>query len=134
MAKATLVADDIHLGWRPLDFEHQGQMELLLAVEAELRGTADKARLAMLLDQLIEFTNIHFMSEQVLMRELAYPGLRAHEAEHDHLMDQMRDFQKRTESGERTLSVADLSALRDWVIHHIHSKDALFAEFLADNT
>ena len=96
MAKATLVADDIHLGWRPLDFEHQGQIELLLAVEAELRGTADKARLAMMLDQLIEFTNIHFMSEQVLMRELAYPGLRAHEAEHDHLMDQMRDFQKRT--------------------------------------
>ena len=92
----------IHLGWRPLDFEHQGQIELLLAVEAELRGTADKARLAMMLDQLIEFTNIHFMSEQVLMRT-GLSGLRAHEAEHDHLMDQMRDFQKRTESGERPL-------------------------------
>ncbi len=46
----------------------------------------------------------------------------------------MRNFQKRTQSDERTPTVADLSALRDWVVHHIRSKDAAFAEFLADNT
>ena len=40
-----------------------------------LRGSADKAQLGTLLDRLIEFTNIHFMSEQVMMREQAYPGL-----------------------------------------------------------
>ena len=74
------------------------------------------------------------MSEQVEMRQQAYPGLPAHEAEHDQLMEQMRDFQKRVESGERTLSAADISTLRDWVLRHIRSKDAAFAEYLIDNT
>ena len=92
MTKTPQVGDDIRLGQDALDLEHQGQIDLLLAVEAELRGAADKAQLATLLDRLIEFTNIHFMSEQLVMRQQAYPGLPAHEAEHDQLINQMRDF------------------------------------------
>jgi hemerythrin len=122
-----------HLGRPELDPEHQGQIDLLLAVEAELRGARDPAQLSRLLDGLVEYTNIHFMSEQLIMRQHVYPGLPAHEAEHDQLMEQMRDFQKRIGSGERTLVADDLSALRDWVLRHIRTKDTAFAQFLADN-
>ena len=132
MTKTPQAGDDIRLGQDALDLEHQGQIDLLLAVEAELRGAADRARLATLLDRLIEFTNIHFMSEQLVMRQQAYPGLPAHEAEHDQLMDQMRDFQTRIGSGERTLTAADLSTLREWVLRHIRSKDAAFANYLGE--
>lgn len=90
-----------HLGRPELDPEHQGQIDLLLAVEAELRGARDPAQLSRLLDGLVEYTNIHFMSEQLIMRQHVYPGLPAHEAEHDQLMEQMRNFQKRIGSGER---------------------------------
>lgn len=121
-----------HLGQYELDLEHQGQIELLLAVEAELCGTRDPARLTALIDRLIEFTNIHFMSEQVLMRERAYPGLPAHEAEHDDLMEQMRDFQRRLDGDERTLTAADLATLHDWVLRHIRTKDAAFAQYLGE--
>ena len=121
------------LGRPELDPEHQGQIDLLLAVEAELRGARDPAQLSRLLDGLIEYTNIHFMSEQLIMRQHVYPGLPAHEAEHDQLMEQMRDFQKRIGSGERTLVADDLSGLRDWVLRHIRTKDTAFAQFLADN-
>jgi hemerythrin-like metal-binding protein len=121
------------LGQAVLDREHQGQIDLLLAVETELRGAGDAARLATLLDQLIEFTSIHFMSEQLEMRQIVYPGLPAHEAEHDQLMEQMRDFQQRIASGERALTAADIATLRGWVLRHIRSKDSAFAEYLADN-
>jgi hemerythrin-like metal-binding protein len=129
----TMTPDEesaFQLGQDALDGEHQGQIDLLLAIEMELSGAGDTARVAALLDQLIEYTNIHFMSEQVEMRQQIYPGLPAHEAEHDQLMEQMRDFQQRIASGERTLSAADISTLRDWVLRHIRSKDAAFAEYL----
>jgi hemerythrin len=48
-------------------------------------------------------------------------------------MEQMRAFQKRIGSGDRPLAADDLSALREWVLRHIHTKDAAFAEFLTDN-
>jgi len=130
MTKTMDAGSEVYLGQDALDVEHQGQMLLLLALEKELCGAADEARLAVLLDRVIEFSNIHFMSEQVLMREHAYPGLPAHEAEHDQLMDQMRDFQKRIETGERTIVAADLSSLRDWVLRHIRTKDTAFAHYL----
>lgn len=126
--------DNIHLGADALDNEHQGQIDLLLAVEAELRGAADRDQLDLLLDRLIEFTNIHFMSEQVIMRQQAYPGLPAHEAEHDRLMDEMRDFQRRLDGAERPLVADDLAALRDWVLLHIRSKDKAFAQYLKQQT
>ena len=121
---------EAHLGQEALDTEHQGQIDLLLKVENELRGAANPDRLASLLDHLIEFTDIHFMSEQVLMREHAYPGIAAHEQEHSHLIEQMRSFHKRIEEGEKTLTAADMSGLRSWVLRHIQTKDAALARYL----
>ena len=47
----TPEGEDAHkLGQAMLDREHQGQIDLLLAVETELRGAGDAARLAALLD------------------------------------------------------------------------------------
>lgn len=119
------------LGDATLDLEHQGQLDLLLDIEAELRGSADRDKLAALLDRLITFTSLHFMSEQVLMRQQAFPGLPEHEAEHDQLMEQMREFQVRVTTGKRTLSSTDLATLHDWVLRHICTKDAAFADYMA---
>ena len=119
------------LGDPALDLEHQGQLDLLLDIEAELRADAERERLAASLDRLIEFTSLHFMSEQVMMRQQAYPGLAEHEAEHDELMEQMREYQGRIAADKRTLSPTDLAALHDWVLRHIHTQDAAFADYMA---
>jgi hemerythrin len=118
------------LGHEVLDTEHQGQIDLLVLIEEELGAAADPGRLALLLDRLIEFTDIHFMSEQILMRERAYPGLPAHEEEHIQVVEQMRSFQKRVQADERTFAAADVSGLRGWVLQHIQTKDAAFARYL----
>jgi hemerythrin-like metal-binding protein len=130
MIRAMDAGNKSLLGQEVLDAEHQGQIDLLLLLEEELSGVADPARLALLLDRVIEYTDIHFMSEQVLMRERAYPGIPAHEEEHTQLIEQMRSFQKRVEAGERTFTATDMSGLRGWVLHHIQTKDAAFARYL----
>jgi hemerythrin len=126
-------ASEAYLSHKALDAEHQGQIDLLLQIENEFSGAANPARLAFLLDRLIEFTDIHFMSEQVLMRERAYPGLPAHEEEHSQLIDHMRSFQRRVEAEGRRLTADQVSGLRGWVLHHIQTKDAAFARYLGRN-
>ena len=121
---------EAYLGQAALDTEHQGQIDLLVQIEKELCGAADPDWLVSLLDHLIEFTDIHFMSEQVLMRERAYAGMPAHEEEHNQLIEQMRSFHKRVKAGEHTLTGADVSGLRSWVLRHIQTKDAAFARYL----
>ena len=128
------VGSEAYLSHKVLDAEHQGQIDLLLQVEKEFSGAASPARLAFLLDRLIEFTDIHFMSEQVLMRERAYPGLPAHEEEHSQLIEHMRSFQRCVEAEGLRLTADHVSGLRSWVLHHIQTKDAAFARYLGRDT
>jgi hemerythrin-like metal-binding protein len=128
--KAMDAGSEAYLSHKVLDAEHQGQIDLLLQVEKEFSGAANPARLAFLLDRLIEFTDIHFMSEQVLMRERAYPGLPAHEEEHSQLIEHMRSFQRSVEAEGRRLTADHVSGLRGWVLHHIQTKDVAFARYL----
>ncbi len=121
----------LHLGQPEMDLEHQGQVDLLTAFEAELRGPADIVQLTRLLDHLADFTSVHFMSEQLLMRRHAYPAIAAHEFEHGRLMEQMGKLQASFRSGDRDLTLTDLVTLRDWVAEHIRTQDVALSLYLA---
>ena len=63
-----------------MDHEHQVQMGLLLGLEQGLALGKSREQLLSILYQLVDYTNVHFMSEQMLMRLYAYPEIAAHEA------------------------------------------------------
>lgn len=109
-----------------MDGEHKVQIGLIRAVEQGLAMGKSRGELLLLLEQLVEYTNVHFMSEQLLMRLYAYPEIGAHEATHDRLMEQARrvltDF-----AGDEISSVsAELLLLKQWLLDHIHTDDYAF--------
>ncbi|HIJ37509.1 MAG TPA: hemerythrin family protein [Rhodospirillaceae bacterium] len=126
--------DGLYLGRAELDQEHQGQLDLLRAMEVELEKGGDQGILVPLVDQLIAFTDVHFMSEQLLMRQHSYPGFGPHEADHERLMEQVLKLQSTVRSGEQAVSLAELNLLRDWVAEHIRKMDLAFSLFLAKSS
>jgi hemerythrin len=112
-----------------MDAEHQVEMALLGALEDSVRaGNAAAAR--EVLGQLIEHTNVHFMSEQLVMRLAGYPQYEAHVDEHDDLLARARTLQRHVEAGEVDLSLAFLDSTRAWLLQHMESKDQAFAQWL----
>jgi len=75
------------------------------------------------LHNLITYTQEHFRREEELIRNIRFPGLQAHKNEHEKLLTQVLDLQKKFESGAATLSIQVLHVLRDWLIHHIGESD-----------
>lgn len=111
--------------------EHEVQLRLLRAVEMLLADPTRAGERRSALDQLIDYTDMHFLSEQLLMRLYAYPQQGAHERRHAELMEQTRALAEELESGDPD-AIASLAArLRRCVSDHIAGEDAAFSRYLS---
>jgi hemerythrin len=122
---ATLVT-----GHGTMDAEHRVELDLLDRLAAAVSERRDPAEIRSLLAQLTEHTNLHFLSEQLLMRLSAYPQYQAHAEEHDRLMEQAKLLQGQVDGAEPNLTLPFLEAMRRWLVDHMQGKDLALARFL----
>ena len=73
-----------------MDQEHGRQLSLLHDLKAAVRGGADDSLVYALLQELVEHTNLHFLSEQLAMKLHAYEAYEAHLLEHQRLLLEVR--------------------------------------------
>ena len=85
------------------------------------------------LESLIGYLEAHFLSEQIVMREHAYPGYDAHRLDHDEAIALMRRLQARFLAGDLAASEELMRALRGWLVGHIQSADRLLAGYLTSH-
>ena len=69
-------------GFRGIDGEHHVQLELLGALRSVLTAGEERGRIDEILEQLVDYTKVHFASEQLLMRLYNYPHIQQHQADH----------------------------------------------------
>lgn len=116
------------VGIRDVDDEHRLQYQMLAALEESLQSR-DLAKAKALAQQLFDFSDAHFGSEQVLMRFYSYPGYQSHEREHGELLRELQEMLAQIETGDAA-SLADTPAqLRQWLTLHIQTADRAFGTF-----
>lgn len=111
--------------------EHDVQLRLLQGAEEALRRGLDQREVAEIVSQLIEYTNVHFLSEQLLMRLYAYPEYGAHEQRHNEMTAQMSELKSRLGVGDTDGASEVIAALSACVRGHIEREDSEFAKFLS---
>jgi hemerythrin len=127
----TLHSEAVKVGDKTIDAEHDLQMQLLDSLSQALTKGGDFAPTRHILEQFIEFSDMHFLSEQLIMRLNAYPAYEAHLEEHTRLMKKVRQIRESIVHSENVSSLQLLLELRDWLLHHIATDDAVFGEFLS---
>lgn len=115
---------DYSVGRADIDAEHALQYKLLAEAE-QLLVAGDTARAKEVVQQLLDYSEVHFGSEQVIMRLHSYPEYHAHVREHGDLLAALRNMLENLESGP-----ASASTLRRWLSAHVHHADQAFAEFM----
>lgn len=113
-----------------MDAEHQVELSLLAEVRAAMHERGDRAMAIDILRQLIDHTNVHFTSEQLLMRLTAFPDFQAHQLEHDELMRQAHTLLAHVEAGEIEPTIRFIDAMTTWLTDHMQQKDRALARFL----
>lgn len=124
----------IGTGVDSMDGEHRLQVGLVNALEDLVRHKLDQSLIVKTMAQLVDFTNVHFLSEELMMRLYAYPQHDAHKLEHGRLVEQVDDLRRRLEAGEEQQVVSTIEGLRKWLVEHVRSMDQAFALWCAKNS
>ena len=114
-----------------MDREHSGQLSVLNDLKAAVRSGADDSVVYALLNELVEHTNLHFLSEQLLMRLHAYEAYESHLLEHERLLSEVQNLKRNLAEGTVTDKHSLIEALRSWLLVHIQTADRALAEYLS---
>ncbi|MDG4553081.1 MAG: hemerythrin family protein [Candidatus Competibacter sp.] len=110
------------------DAEHHVQLGLAQTL-CEAAGTGvDAALTREILDQLVAYSDVHFLSEQLLMRLCGYPDYDDHMSDHDRLMTKL-EAAKQYGDGAQTITASEAETILALLAQHISTKDRRFVDF-----
>ena len=115
--------DEYCLGIPAVDEEHRELIELINELHAELQAGESGITVLDFLGEIYARISAHFALEEKVMREQEYDELADHKADHERLLDELRDLMDACE--DRLVSEAELSErLDDWFAVHFRTRDA----------
>lgn len=120
---------DLSVGHDVVDGEHGVQLQLVEALQAALTAGGNRAQAEEILDRLLVFSDMHFGSEELLMRLHSYPRYGLHVDEHRRLLDGLREIHARLGKGQQPAELVE--DLRRWLVGHIAGMDRDFAAHAA---
>ncbi len=116
--------DDFSIGNPSVDHEHRQLVEQINAWYVSLRDDGSIDTRLDFLGEVFAKISAHFALEEKLMRDSGYDQLVEHKAEHEELLDQLRD----TMDAEEKKEDYDDEALGEWLQHwfseHFQTQDA----------
>ena len=114
-----------------MDREHAGQLSLFNDLKAAVRSGAPDSLVYALLNELVEHTNLHFLSEQLAMKLHAYEAYESHLLEHERLLLEVQNLKDNLAAGTAADKQSLIEALRGWLVVHIQTADKTLAEYLS---
>jgi len=121
------------VGVRAMDDQHGILMDAINALRLALVRGAGREKISELLDELIEFTRMHFWSEEQLMEQTGYAGLEEHRTQHHLLLANVLQGAHRLQYGEGVQLRPMLCSLHHGFLNHIETMDQEYAPWLQEH-
>jgi hemerythrin len=121
--------DDLSVGIQEIDEQHKVLVGLVNRMYEAIVKRTDKQEISSILDELAQYTVIHFAVEESLMRIFDYQEYELHKKHHEELTIQVVELQRKLGKGESAISIEVLHFLRHWVTYHILQDDKKYSPF-----
>lgn len=117
--------DEFKVGIASVDHEHRQLIALINDLHGGLAGRPPKDAVAGVLGEIYAKIAAHFALEERVMRERNYDQYQDHKADHERLLEEIRDIMDRFE-GDAYFNYESALAmeLSDWFAVHFRTKDA----------
>ncbi len=120
------------VGVAEVDAQHKKLFELLNRLHESVVQGKEQSELYAILDELIEYTVVHFKTEEDLFLKYDYPGYQEHKGVHDALTRTALELQESLREGSAVLSFELLDFLNTWLTEHTLGLDQQMGPFLND--
>jgi hemerythrin len=131
---AEIIWDDsLSVNVEEIDKQHQKFISIANELSESLRQRKGPKFVGKIINQLIEYAEIHFKTEEKYFDEFGYPDAVNHKVEHAVFIDRVSAVKSRLDGGEGILSLEMLRFVSSWLLNHINSSDKHYSQFLNDN-
>lgn len=117
-----------HVG--EVDSHHNKLIDLINEIYRGIMLEKDKVVVDSSLDELVDFTVMHFGYEESLFDKYGYEDAVSHKQKHKELLGQVGGFVTRYKEGDTEISHELLSFLKNWLTKHILGVDQKYAAYL----
>lgn len=122
---------DLSVGVQELDDQHKKMLAFINALFEAVTHTDNAEDMRRIADQLMVYTEEHFTTEEEFMRRCGFPALAAHQQQHIHFMEKIRDFSATLDEGVTSpiLPLEMFHFLHTWLTEHIMRMDRGYATY-----
>ncbi|CAM3841948.1 bacteriohemerythrin [Parendozoicomonas haliclonae] len=119
-------SDSLSVGIQEIDEQHKILVDLLNKLYLAIREHHGNEATVTILDELVDYTRIHFSVEESLMRILDYPDYESHKHHHELLIEQINELRRKVQNGKH-IGFELLHFLKNWLTKHIMEEDMEYA-------
>lgn len=113
--------------------EHQVQVGLLRELCRAAGGGGEPAAVGEILARLIDYSEAHFASEELLMRMKSYDDYEDHVEDHAQMLDALRGIASEHARGDSALVAGRAAESLEFIGRHIATRDRRFSDYVRNN-
>jgi len=125
-----ILNENMKVGIKAIDDQHTKVFELINRLYDAMSQGKAKNVLGGILNELTNYTYVHFSAEEELFKKYGYPDTKTHLQQHAYLIRKTQALKDKFESGQTILSVETLNFLKEWWSGHIQKIDKLYGPYL----
>lgn len=118
---------------KEIDGQHKKLVDIINELHDKMKEGKGKQVLEKLLNELLDYTVLHFAFEEKLLNTNNYPDYKNHVKLHSDLIDEVKAFRKKHDSGNAMLSLELMDFLKRWLVEHILNSDKKYSAHLNAN-
>ncbi len=116
--------DEFSVGVPDVDHEHQKLITLINDLHNAMSSDSRDVTVMDFLGEIYAHVSAHFALEEKIMRERKYDQYAEHKAEHEALLDQLRDIMDNYEENATFSDEVFATVVEKWFTEHFRTRDA----------
>jgi len=121
------------VGVEAFDSQHKLIFNYINDLRDTMMGKKGKETVDHILVSLLDYTNTHFFTEEIILYKNEYPDFDRHKAEHDKFLAEIRGLYVRFKAGDedsRLISAEIIAVVTELLQEHIFKADKSYTGFL----
>jgi hemerythrin len=121
------------VGVQAMDDQHGILMDTLNELRSMLLRGTSRRDVSLQLERLIDFTQMHFESEEQLLQQQGYPATEEHRTEHHGLLKRLYTALEQVNRDEAIVLSSLLEFLPAWYLEHVEQLDHPYGVWLNEH-
>jgi len=125
--------EQMSVGVQEIDEQHKKLVNMLNQLFESMQKGKSSHILKTIIHELVEYTKVHFATEEKYFHQFGYAEKDAHITEHENFVATLENFISDYNSGKIGVSSGLLRFLRKWLFAHIMGSDKKYTNLLIQN-